>query len=250
MTHTTLDIDGVTASYDRGPVIEDISFKAKAGDLIGIVGPNGAGKTTLLKVIVGSHEADSGKVRTVEREGEGEPGITYVPQHNEIDWDFPVTVEDVVEQGRYQSIGLLGSMSTEDRELVDEALEKVGMTDFRDRQIGELSGGQRQRAFLGRALAQQGEVFLMDEPFVGVDAATEKAIANVLRGVVKQGGTVVVIHHDLATVTDYFNEILLLSREVIDFGPTDEVFTGEKLERTYGGELTVLGGDQGVVLGG
>jgi manganese/zinc/iron transport system ATP- binding protein len=240
-TRTALSVRDLVASYDREPVLRNISFEADAGDLMAIVGPNGAGKSTLIKAIVGAHEADSGTIEVLGQTGHAaRKDITYVPQRGDIDWDFPVTVDDVVLQGRYGNMGLLGRPSEEDRRLVREAMEMVEVTDLRDRQIGELSGGQQQRVFLARALAQQGQVYLLDEPFVGVDAATEKGIARVMRELSESGRAVLVVHHDLSTVREYFDKVLLMNAELIDYGPTDEVFTTEKLQETYGGELTVL----------
>ena len=236
-----LCVRNLVASYDREPVLRDISFDAQPGDLMAMVGPNGAGKSTMIKTIVGAHDADGGRVEVLGKTGrQARQEITYVPQRGDIDWDFPVTVDDVVLQGRYGNMGLLGRPSEEDRRLVREAMEMVEVGDLRGRQIGELSGGQKQRVFLARALAQQGRVYLLDEPFVGVDAATERGIARVMRELSESGRAVLVVHHDLSTVREYFDKVLLMNAELIDYGPTDEVFTTEKLQETYGGELTVL----------
>lgn len=246
-----LEVKNLSASYGRDPAVRNLSVSADAGDLMAVVGPNGAGKSTLIKAIVGAHPPDAGEIRVLSESGDAaRRQITYVPQRGDIDWDFPVTVRDVVSQGRWGHTGLLGRMSSEDRQKVDESLERVGVTDLADRQIGELSGGQQQRVFLARALAQEGRVYLLDEPFVGVDAATEKAIADVLRTLVEEQRTILVVHHDLSTIREYFDQVLLMNCEAIACGPVDEVFTASNLERTYGGTLTVVEQSDGSVFGG
>jgi manganese/zinc/iron transport system ATP- binding protein len=245
-----LDVQGLTASYDKDPVVKDMSFTVYPGDLVGVVGPNGAGKSTMIKAIVGAHAPDRGEVRVFGDTGKkAVRRVTYVPQHETIDFDFPVTVHDVVKQGRYGHVGLLGRLSEEDEEAIDDALDFVDMHDFVDRQIGELSGGQRQRVFLARALAQQGDVYLLDEPFVGVDAATETAIGDVLHRLKDEGSAVMVVHHDLATVEEYFDKLLLMDVELIAYGDVEDTFTTELLQKTYGGQLTVLEGAGAVVSG-
>jgi ABC-type Mn2+/Zn2+ transport system ATPase subunit len=242
----TLEVQNLTLSYDHGPVVLDVGFGIDHGDLVGIVGPNGAGKSTMIKAMVGAHRPDSGTISVCgDRGSRATRRITYVPQRGAVDWDFPVTVRDVVVQGRYGHVGLLGRFSRRDRDLIDRSLEMVGITELQNRQIGELSGGQKQRVFLARALAQQGDVYLLDEPLVGVDAATETAIVEVLKQLRDDGKVVMVVHHDLSTVREYFDRVLLLNRELIAFGPTDEVFTEALLQETYGGRLAVL--DQGSV---
>jgi manganese/zinc/iron transport system ATP- binding protein len=186
-------------------------------------------------------DKDAGEIRIVGLEGrKAFKRITYVPQRGSVDWDFPVNVYDVVCQGRFSHLGLFKRMRPEDRRIVADALQKVEMSEFSRRQIGELSGGQQQRVFLARALAHEGDVYLMDEPFAGVDAATERAIVDVLRQLQKEGKTVLVVHHDLSTVAEYFDQVLLLNKRLISFGDTQDVFTGENLQSTYGGKLAVL----------
>lgn len=244
MKEPLLHVAGLTVSYDENPVVEDVSFDLGPGRLVGVVGPNGAGKTTMIRAILGTMRPLSGTVRI-----KGEAGaraarqITYVPQRASVDWDFPITVREVVMQGRYGRLGLFGRPKNDDTNAVEHALEKVGMSAFGKRQVGELSGGQRQRVFLARALAQGGELYMMDEPFQGVDAATETAIVDVLRSIREDGGSVVVVHHDLSTVRDYFDDVLLLNKRLIAYGPAAETFTTENLQRTYGGRLAVLGGE-------
>jgi manganese/zinc/iron transport system ATP- binding protein len=240
-SETALQISDLRVSYDREVAVDSLSFSVERGDLVAIVGPNGAGKSTLIKAVVGAQPIDAGRISVCGRTGDDAvESVTYVPQHGDIDWEFPVTVEDVILQGRYGSMGLLGRMSDEDQRLVDEAVEAVDVGDLLERQIGELSGGQRQRVFLARALAQKGEVYLLDEPFVGVDAATERAIADVLRQLSAEGRAVLVVHHDLSTIREYFDKVLLMNASLVAFGAVDEVFTRDNLQETYGGHLTML----------
>lgn len=232
---------GLWASYDKNPVIYDIDLKIPAGKIVGVVGPNGAGKSTLIKAIMGLIPKTMGEVKIY-----GKPfakalkQVGYMPQREAIDWDFPVSVYDVVMMGRYQKLGLFKRPRTADKEKVLECLKKVDLLDFKDRQISNLSGGQQQRVFLARALAQESEVYFMDEPFAGVDAKTEKAIMEVLGELRDMGKTLIVIHHDLSTVRDHFDYLVLINRQVINAGPTKEVFTIENLERTYEGNLHIF----------
>jgi manganese/zinc/iron transport system ATP- binding protein len=215
--------------------------------MIGIMGPNGAGKSTLVKAILGLVPLNSGYAKIYDSNiDEVRKRVSYIPQRQTVDWDFPATVRDVVSMGRFQQRGLFGKIRPEDKRIVDEALEKVGMTAFAKRQISQLSGGQQQRVFLARALAQEADLYLLDEPFVGVDASTEESIVNMLRSLIKEGKTVVVVHHDLHTASEYFDWIVLLNASLIGVGPIEDVFTQEKLRTTYSGKLTVLSqvGDQ------
>ncbi len=236
-----LSVRDLSVYYGDEPAVEDICFKLSAGKLIGVVGPNGAGKSTMIKAIVGSVKPASGVIEVFgSTDARVRRRITYVPQRGSVDWDFPVTVQDVVTQGRYGSVGLLKRFSAEDHAQVARALALVNLTELAERQIGELSGGQQQRVFLARALAQQGDIYLMDEPFVGVDAATESAIVDVLRDLRDDGKTVLVVHHDLSTVREYFDEVILLNQKLIVHGPIDACFTPELLQKTYGGRLAIL----------
>lgn len=233
---------GLTVAYDTNVVVDDVTFDIEHGGLIAIVGPNGAGKTTMLKAILGLIPSVAGNVEILGETGKKAlKNATYVPQRATVDWDFPLTVRDVVMQGRYQHLGLLKRPSDADQKIVDDALDAVSMNDYANRQIGELSGGQQQRVFLARALAQQGDVYFMDEPFQGVDAATESAIVDVLRTLRNEGKTVLVVHHDLSTVRAYFDRVLLLNKTLIAYGPVDEMFTPDLLQQTYGGRLTFFG---------
>jgi len=236
-----LEIHDVTVAYHRKPVLWGVDLVIPAGQLIGIVGPNGAGKSTLIKACMGLLPMQSGWVKIF-----GLPfskvasRVGYVPQRESVDWDFPVNVMDVVLMGRYGRLGLLRRPSKTDRELARSCLEKVHLLPYANRQIANLSGGQQQRVFLARALAQEADLYFMDEPFAGVDAATESAIITVLRELRDRGKTILVVHHDLPTARQYFDQLLLLNMNVIAFGKTEEVFTAELLQKTYGGRLTIL----------
>lgn len=224
----------LTVSYDLIPVLWDIDLEIPLGALVAVVGPNGAGKSTLIQAALGLVKRVSGEVTFL-----GEPykqvqkKIAYVPQRGSVDWDFPTTVFDVVLMGRYGHIGWIKRPRKADKDKVIDALTKVNMLEFRDRQISELSGGQQQRVFLARALVQEAEVYLMDEPFVGVDAKTEKAIVLLLKELKARNKTVIVVHHDLQTVKEYFDYVTLLNRKVIAFGKVEDVFTDENIKITY-----------------
>ena len=241
MTAPPIEIHDLTVSYDQKPVLWNIDVEIPEGALVGIIGPNGAGKSTLLKACMGLLDLSSGWGKIYGDPIEQQRGtVGCIPQREEIDWDFPITVSDLVLMGRYGHLGLLRRPGAEDRKIADEALEQVGMTAFADRQIANLSGGQQQRIFLARALAQESRIYLMDEPFAGVDATTEKTIVKLLEQMRSESGTLLVVHHDLQTASEYFDHLLLLNRRMVAFGPTEEVFTEELLRKTYGGHLTVL----------
>ncbi|MEW9668828.1 metal ABC transporter ATP-binding protein [Ammoniphilus sp. 3BR4] len=236
-----VSIENMTIAYHKKPVLREVSFEAPEGKLIGIVGPNGAGKSTLIKGTLGLVPLASGSVEIYGKPYHSQRKLVgYVPQRESVDWDFPTNALDVVMMGRYGHVGMLKWLRSSDREIALSCLEKVGMADFTDRQISQLSGGQQQRVFLARALAQDAKVYFMDEPFVGVDAATEKAIISLLNELKAQGKTVLVVHHDLQTVKEYFDWVLLINLRKIAFGPTEEVFTPENLQKTYGGRLNLI----------
>ncbi|MBP1154345.1 MULTISPECIES: metal ABC transporter ATP-binding protein [unclassified Paenibacillus] len=236
-----LSIEGMTVAYQKKPVLQDITFNIPEGKLIGIVGPNGAGKSTLIKAALGLIPRVTGDVSIYGKPyKEQRKLVGYVPQRESVDWDFPTNALDVVMMGRYGHLGWFKKPGTKERQIAMDCLEKVGMVDFAGRQISQLSGGQQQRIFLARALAQDARLYFMDEPFVGVDAATEKAIITLLNELKKQGKTVLVVHHDLSTVKEYFDWVMLLNVKLMGIGPTDELFTKENLQRTYGGRLTLL----------
>ncbi|MCM2582654.1 MULTISPECIES: manganese ABC transporter ATP-binding protein MntB [Bacillus] len=236
-----VELDNVTVAYHKRPVLQDISLQVPEGKLIGIIGPNGAGKSTLIKTILGLVPRASGDISIYGKDYKDQrTRIGYVPQRGSVDWDFPTSALDVVLMGRYGRIGLLKRPKKADVEMAKAALAKVGMLDYANRQISQLSGGQQQRVFLARALCQNADIYFMDEPFAGVDAATERAIMTLLAELKEKGKTVLVVHHDLQTAEDYFDWILLLHLRKIAFGPAENVFTIDNLQKTYGGRLTFL----------
>ncbi|MCR8631292.1 metal ABC transporter ATP-binding protein [Paenibacillus radicis (ex Xue et al. 2023)] len=244
-----LTIDNLTVAYQNKPVLRDIGFEIPEGKLIGIVGPNGAGKSTLIKAALGLIPRVTGSVSIYGKPYTGQRKLVgYVPQRESVDWDFPISALDVVMMGRYGHLGWFKRPGAKERNIAMESLEKVGMTDFAGRQISQLSGGQQQRIFLARALAQDAMLYFMDEPFVGVDAATEKAIITLLNELKKQGKTVLVVHHDLATVREYFDWVMLLNVQLMGIGPTSQIFTKENLQQTYGGRLTLLSRDDDAII--
>jgi manganese/zinc/iron transport system ATP- binding protein len=240
-TESPLSVHAVTVAYQRKPVLWDVDYDAAPGRLTAIVGPNGAGKSTLIKACLGLVPRASGRV-----EFWGKPyravrsRVGYVPQRESVDWDFPVSALDVVCMGRYRKIGWCLPVTRKHKRAAAASLDRVGLRDYADRQISQLSGGQQQRVFLARALAQEADLYFMDEPFAGVDASTERAIIDVLRELRASGKTVIAVHHDLQTVPEYFDDVLLLNMRVVDAGPVGEAFTRENLQRTYGGRLTLL----------
>jgi len=236
-----LEVHDLTVAYHKKPVLWGIDFAVPAGKLVGIVGPNGAGKSTLIKGILGLVPVSSGWVKVYgEPYAKSKHRVGYVPQRESVDWDFPVTVMDVVLMGRYGRLGLLRRPGKADREVARACLEQVKMLPFANRQIANLSGGQQQRVFLARALAQESDLYLMDEPFAGVDAATERAIVTLLRELQERGKSVIVVIHDLQAAREYFDSLLLLNMRVVAYGPTETVFTPELLQKTYGGRLTIM----------
>ena len=238
---TALEVHNLTASYQRKPVLWEIDFKVPSGHLIGILGPNGSGKTTLLRNIMNLMEADSGYVKIFGKDlDEVRSRLSYVPQRESVDWNFPASVREVVEMGRYRPGNLLRRLKSSDKQKVKAALEKVGMLAYADRQISELSGGQQQRVFIARSLAQEADIYLMDEPFVGVDAATEEAILSLLSGLRDEGKTVLIVHHDLQSAYQYFDWMILLNTRLIAAGPKQEVFNSTYLREAYGGKLNLL----------
>lgn len=236
-----LAVHDLTVAYHRKPVLWDIDLDIPEGKLVGIVGPNGAGKSTLIKACLDLMPRASGEIGIYGRPYQQQRHLVgYVPQRESVDWDFPISALDVVAMGTYRQLGWFKRVKRAQRDIAMEAIEQVGIAHLAHRQISQLSGGQQQRVFLARALAQDAKLYLMDEPFAAVDAATEEAIVQLLRTLNEKGKTVLVVHHDLATVKRYFDWLVLLNMRVVESGPTDEVFTASNLEKTYGGKLNLL----------
>lgn len=233
-----LSVHGLTVSYGQKPAVFSVDFSARPGRMTAIVGPNGAGKSTLLKAVLGIETPVAGQVRVFGADlAMQRHRVAYVPQRASVDWDFPTRVIDVVLGGLYRELGLLGRVRKHHVDFARDCLSRVGMDEFEARQIGQLSGGQQQRVFLARALAQNADLYLLDEPFAGVDAATERAIVGVLKALKAEGRTVIVVHHDLSTVRDYFDDVWLINTRRIAAGPVEEVFEEANLRATYGGRL-------------
>ncbi len=236
-----IEIHDLTVAYQQKPVLYGIDLVVEEGSLVGIIGPNGAGKSTLIKTVMGMIKPEDGYIKIFgEKNTKSITRIGYVPQRESVDWDFPVTAMDVVLMGRFGHTGWFQKISKRDRNFAAECLEQMNMLPFANRQIGNLSGGQQQRVFLARALAQQSDLYLMDEPFEGVDAVTEKSIVDLLKQLRDQGKTLMVVHHDLSTAQEYFDQLALLNLRLVAYGNSSEVFTNDLLQKTYGGKLTVL----------
>lgn len=229
----TIIIEDLTVAYDIKPVIWDIDLNVKPGRLTAVVGPNGAGKSTLIKSIMGLVKPVSGKISFTEGKN-----IAYVPQTGSVDWDFPATVEDIVLMGRYGHIGWIKRPTKEDRAIADAMIEKVGMTEFKNRQISQLSGGQQQRVFLARALTQDADIYILDEPLKGVDVKTEKILMDLLRELANRKKTVLVVHHDLGTLKQYFDELVLINVRLIASGPMDSTLTRSHLLEAYQSDVS------------
>jgi manganese/zinc/iron transport system ATP- binding protein len=233
-----LEVRDLTVAYFEKPVLWDVDLEIPAGQLCAIVGPNGAGKSTLIKAALGLIPRASGSIQVFGGTLEANRSrVGYVPQRSSVDWDFPTNALDVVMMGLYGRLGWIKRPGKKEREVALEALERVRMADFKDRQISQLSGGQQQRVFLARALAQDADLYFMDEPFAGVDATTERAILEVMRQLRSRGRTVVVVHHDLETVREYFDHVTLMNVQVIGSGPIATTFTPENLATAYGGKI-------------
>jgi ABC-type Mn2+/Zn2+ transport system ATPase subunit len=236
-----IEVENLTVSYGPKPALLDVSLTINKGLLVGVIGPNGAGKSTLIKAILGFVKRDIGMVRIDGVSAEKAKGrVAYVPQRGTVDWDFPITVKEVALMGRYHHVPWYRDARPEDHRIVDEALDMVRMQDFRNRQIGQLSGGQQQRVFMARALAQGADILLLDEPFAGVDAATERAILDVLEQAKSAGKTLVVVHHDLTTAGEYFDQLILIKQRLYAYGPPRAVLSEELLSEVYEGRLRVF----------
>ena len=222
-----IEIKNLTVAYGENIALEDLNLNIEVGSLMALVGPNGAGKSTLIKTILKFLKQITGEIKINAKT------LAYVPQRNSVDWDFPTTLFDVVEMGCYGRVGLFKRVSKEEKQKVLKAIEQVGMLEFKDRQISELSGGQQQRAFIARALVQEADIYLMDEPVQGVDSTTEKSIVEILKQLKAEGKTIIVVHHDLQTVATYFESVALINKAVIVSGKVSEVFTQENIDVTY-----------------
>lgn len=233
-------VEGLSVSYSGREVVSNVSFAFDKGSLIGIIGPNGAGKSTMIKAILGLIPKDQGTI-TVNNEAleKHKNDIAYVAQRNNVDWDFPINVFDVVLMGTYPSLGLMRRPKAEEKAIAEAALKRVDMWKYRKQQIGQLSGGQQQRVFLARALAQNANIFFLDEPFVGVDAKSEEDIVNLLKELRDEGKLVFVVNHDLSKVEDYFDELILLNKEVVEIGSVKDVFVYETMTKAYESELAM-----------
>lgn len=236
-----IEIHDLAVSYEKKPILWNIDLSLPAGNLVGLIGPNGAGKSTLIKAMMGLIHSDSGYCKLFNQELDTVRNkIAYVPQRSGVDWDFPATVFDVALMGCYGKLGLFQRASKRDKELTLNCLAQVGIENLKDRQIAQLSGGQQQRVFIARALVQDADLYIMDEPFAGVDMATENAILLILRKLRDAGKTLLIVHHDLRTAPDYFDWLILLNQRLVASGKTKEVFTNELLQETYSGRLTIL----------
>ena len=222
-----IEIKNLTVAYGENIALEDFNLDVEIGSLMALVGPNGAGKSTLIKTILKFLKQITGEIKISKK------SLAYVPQRNSVDWDFPTTLFDVVEMGCYGRVGLFKRVNKEEKVKVLKAIEQVGMLDFKDRQISELSGGQQQRTFIARALVQEADIYLMDEPFQGVDSTTEKSIVDILKKLKSDGKTLLVVHHDLQTVPTYFESVTFINKTVIATGKVKEVFTQENTDKTY-----------------
>ena len=236
-----IQVDNLTVSYGPVPALLDISVQIPAGKLVGVIGPNGSGKSTLIKSILGFVKSEFGTVKLFGEDVNRTKGqVAYVPQRGAVDWDFPITVREIAAMGRYGHRRWWQDLTAADFRAADEALEKVRMSEFAKRQIGQLSGGQQQRVFMARALAQDAKILLLDEPFAGVDAATERAILDVLEETRQRGKTLVVVHHDLATAAEYFDLLILLKQRLFGFGTPQQVLDPKLLCDVYEGNMKVF----------
>lgn len=235
-----LKVNALSVAYDQRLILSNIYLEVPPGKVFGVLGPNGAGKSTLFKALLGLIPVLSGQsLFDGQRLDKLHRRLAYVPQRSDLDWSFPATVYDVVMMGRFPHKRLLAPMNKQDRDLVRSSLEALGIEHLRGRPIGALSGGQQQRVFLARALCQQADLFLLDEPFVGVDVATEEKIIQTLRRLGEQGKTLLVVHHDLSKVRDYFDGVVLLNQRLVAAGPTETVFNQANIAAAYGGHLTI-----------
>lgn len=238
---STISVQGISVSYDRKRVLTNIFLEIEEGNIYGVIGPNGAGKSTLFKAILGLIAPDAGTIKVFGTDiSSVRKKVVYVPQRDDVDWQFPATIYDIVMMGRYPHKKIMERINDYDRAIVSQALKDMGIEHLKGRQIGELSGGQQQRVFIARALCQEADVFLLDEPFVGVDMTTEERIIEILKKLAAQGKTLLVVHHDLSSAPEYFNKIILLNQRLIAYGDTETTFIKENIKKAYGAQLTIL----------
>ncbi|MEO5907211.1 MAG: metal ABC transporter ATP-binding protein [Saprospiraceae bacterium] len=236
-----ISIEGLSVSYDKKRVLTNVYLNVQEGKVIGVLGPNGAGKSTLFKAILGLIETNTGTIKIFGKDiSENRRRMAYVPQKDEVDWTFPATVRDVVLMGRYPAKTIWQRLDAQDHQKAEEAMKELSIADLSGRQIGALSGGQQQRVFLARALCQEADILLLDEPFVGVDITTEEHIIRVLRKLSAQGKTLLVVHHDLATVKDYFDQVILINQRLVAYGDMETTFVKENISKAYGAQHTIL----------
>ena len=236
-----ISIEDLSFSYERKRVLSNIYLKVEPGHIYGVLGPNGAGKSSLFKAILGLLDITSGDIQVNGLPIEAmRKEVVYVPQKSEVDWNFPATVYDVVLMGRYPHKKVFTRINAADHAKAKAAMAELDILDLQKRQIGELSGGQQQRVFLARALCQEAEIFLLDEPFVGVDITTEEKIIQVLKNLAAEGKTLLVVHHDLSTVQAYFDQVILINQRLVAYGPTSEVYVEDNIAKAYGGQLPIL----------
>ena len=241
MKESSISIKGLSVSYGRKRVLTNIHLEMEQGNIYGVIGPNGAGKSTLFKSILGLIEINAGEIKVMGEDIEkSKLKMAYVPQKDDVDWSFPATVMDVVLMGRYPHKSLFQRINEIDKSIAMKALADLGIEDLKSRQIGQLSGGQQQRVFIARALCQEADIFLLDEPFVGVDITTEEKIMEIMRKMAHEGKTLLVVHHDLASAEEYFDKVILLNQRLIAYGDTSTTFTKELISMTYGPQLTIL----------
>jgi len=239
--NTHIKVEGLSVNYGTKRVLTNIHLDVHSGNVYGVIGPNGAGKSTLFKSILGIIDYNAGEIEVLGDEiDDVRKQIAYVPQKDEVDWQFPATVKDIVMMGRYPYKKLLQRLDKEDNRIADDAMEKLGISNLSNRQIGKLSGGQQQRVFIARALCQQADIFFLDEPFVGVDITTEEKIISILKELASEGKTILVVHHDLSTVEHYFDKVILLNQRLIAYGDTETTFNQENISKAYGPQLTIL----------
>lgn len=236
-----IEVKGLSVSYDKKRVLSNIFMDVVPGHIYGVLGPNGAGKSTLFKSVLGLVDITSGDIKVFGSDiDDHRIRVAYIPQKDDVDWDFPATVKDIVAMGRYPHKGIFQQFDQNDKIMVEKAMEDMGISDLAERQIGQLSGGQQQRVFIARALAQEADLLFLDEPFVGVDMTTEEKIIDILQQLAGMGKTMLVVHHDLSSVEAYFDYIILLNQRLIAYGPTQTTFTQENLSKAYGSQLTIL----------